>query len=408
MSMHFQSRMIILTLAGFRSVTQNPIPDQKGVIHMKNKNLIKVISIALLFLLLFVNSSVSAAEGSSDKFIFQEPNDPVTFHTILQQEAIEAGADQISKFSNMGEEELSLPEGITIRWNYEDASIPDCFIVKISNEETMDQAKEYHVIPQIDPGSDPNYPYCLTFQNLLLGTTYYYTVRAGENISDVHSFSTSSLGPRNLYIEGVTNVRDIGGWATSDGGHVKQGMLIRCGQLNTEETTTPCITEAGIQALLDLGIRTEIDLRRTDDNEQGGITESPLGSEVQYYSLPVTGIVDISKDVDSIRSLFRLLADSSNYPMIYHCQIGTDRTGLVSYLILTLCGVSIEDIHMDFAFSNLALIHARREPHNLDKRVKNNFEDYSGSTPQETVRNYLRSIGITDEEMDQIVSILVE
>ena len=40
-----------------------------------------------------------------------------------------------------------------------------------------------------------------------------------------------------------------------------------------------------------------------------------------------------------IARALRLFADSANFPILVHCVIGKDRTGLVMMLLLLLCGV---------------------------------------------------------------------
>lgn len=346
--------------------------------------------------------SVYAAQAEEDAFAIAVMEDEVTFHTQLQQDALDAGAEHISEYSNLGKDELSIPEGITLNWTYESDLLPEFYTVTLSRNEDLSDP----LVLKAEGGSGTG---SCTVQNLMLGTDYYYTISAGDIISDVYSFTTSSEGPRNLYVDGVTNVRDIGGWMTNSGGRIRQGLLIRCGELNEAESTEPCITEEGVAVMRDvLGVKTEIDFRRTEDNEQGGITESPLGSDINYYSEPIGYITDISPDTESIAQTFHLLAEEENYPIIYHCKIGTDRTGLITYLIMGLCDVSMEDIYTDYAFSNLGQIEGKRDPKRLDKMVNDNFADFMGDTPQETARNYLTSIGITEEELDCIVSILVE
>ena len=368
---------------------------------MKRKTITtSVISTALSVML--GAGCVFAAEADPAGFKVEPQQDVVSFHTELQDEALEAGAEHISEYSNMGMDEFSIPEGVVITWSYENEDQPETYVLAVSTNEDMSDAFIFEVPAQ---GDETSY----AVQNLLLGTDYYYTISADDQVSDVYTFSTSDVTPRNLYVDGVTNVRDLGGWTTNDGKKIRQGMIIRCGQLNTEETTDPCITEEGIDTMLNtLGVKTEIDFRRTEDNEQGGITQSPLGEDVQYFSEPIGYITDITPDLDSIAETFRIFADEDNYPIIYHCKIGTDRTGLITYLLLALCDVTMDNIYTDFAFSNLGVIEGKRDPKRLDKMVNDNFEEYMGDTPQETARNFLSSIGITDEEMDAIVNIMTE
>ena len=77
------------------------------------------------------------------------------------------------------------------------------------------------------------------------GKTYYWKVEGSDGAkSETDSFSVSDM-PVALYtIEGAANVRDIGGWTTSDGGRVRYGLLFRGSQLNGYGPSEP-ITELG-------------------------------------------------------------------------------------------------------------------------------------------------------------------
>ena len=60
----------------------------------------------------------------------------------------------------------------------------------------------------------------------------------------------------HLHIEGAYNVRDLGGYATSDGRRTRWGVFLRADSLHR----LPLRSQA---ALIDYGIRTVIDLRRS-------------------------------------------------------------------------------------------------------------------------------------------------
>jgi protein tyrosine/serine phosphatase len=57
-----------------------------------------------------------------------------------------------------------------------------------------------------------------------------------------------------------------------------------------------------------------------------------------------------------------VLADESNYPIFFHCAIGTDRTGTLAYLINGLLGVPEEDLYYDYCFSNFGAIYTDNAP----------------------------------------------
>jgi len=60
-----------------------------------------------------------------------------------------------------------------------------------------------------------------------------------------------------------------------------------------------------------------------------------------------------------ISRALRLFADAAKFPVLVHCVIGKDRTGLVMMLLLLLCGVAEADVINDYVVSE-ALLHAAR------------------------------------------------
>ena len=61
---------------------------------------------------------------------------------------------------------------------------------------------------------------------------------------------------RHLQIEGSYNIRDLGGYETRNGRRTRWGRLLRSGSLHR-------LQDAAQQALLEYGLRTVIDLRRS-------------------------------------------------------------------------------------------------------------------------------------------------
>lgn len=245
--------------------------------------------------------------------------------------------------------------------------------------------------------------------NLLLGEKYSWVAldRNGESVKE-GEFIVSLDPPRNLYVDGITNIRDLGGWIREDGSRVKQAMVYRSARLNENEGGESIITEKGIETLNSLGIKSEIDLRKTGNNENGGITESPIGEGVLYYSIPFeTGGGYLQKNLSSFPSLFRVLGEEDNYPLLFHCSIGTDRTGAVSFVLLSLLSVSEEDIYRDYLFSNFGYIEGIRRKTAIDDYLLF-VERYRGDSLREKVYSMLIESGVEKSDIDCFISIMTD
>lgn len=312
------------------------------------------------------------------------PVETFNFHTDLQEEYLNDYYFNITSYAS-GKEELSQPKAYTVTFK-EGATT-----LSLSEKEDMSSPITYKI-------SGTSYD----IYNLKLDTTYYWTT---DNLSasSPNVFKTASKGPRNLKIDGITNCRDIGGYENT----IKQGLLYRTGRLNENGTTTNIITSEGIDSMLKLGVKTELDLRNPDnDNETGGITSSPLGESVNYVNVPMKSggnYLTLNKDV--IKDVFEVLGNKDNYPIFYHCSIGTDRTGVISMLVEGLMGYSEESMYRDYLFSNFGLIGGAR----TFSTVKGYFDTISrssGETQQEKFYNYLLGIGVSETNLNSVISIL--
>ena len=247
--------------------------------------------------------------------------------------------------------------------------------------------------------------------NLYTDTKYYWKVQAaysnGTVTSDVFTFTTEDT-PRVVYIDGVSNTRDIGGWAISDKINIKQGMIYRGATLNE-------ITENGLeQAKKDLGIRTELDLRGI--GEDGCGTLFPLGNDVGYYNYHTAYYGNILKEENwsDIAAAVKLFADEDNYPIYFHCRLCRDRTGTLSVLLLGLLGASKEQVLLDYelscfsymggSFDGASYASVKQNALNLYNALAN----YSDGTFQENVEQYLLDIGVTAKEIASIRAIMTD
>jgi protein-tyrosine phosphatase len=232
-------------------------------------------------------------------------------------------------------------------------------------------------------------------------------------------------------VSGAMNFRDTGGLPAGDG-VTRAGVLYRSGNLaNVDET--------GAEALRELGLRRIIDLR--DDEE---VTFSPsrldgvdavtqrvplfLGSVRSFFEndIDLSGLYDHLIDeaseniVDVVRGII------AEQPVLVHCTVGKDRTGVTVALTLAAAGVDREAVIADYARTETLLpaernemIVARiREAHPNAKHAV----DLATRSPAPVMRalleridaqwgspaEYLAAHGVSDDELARLRSILIQ
>lgn len=181
------------------------------------------------------------------------------------------------------------------------------------------------------------------------GKTYYWKV-IGTISSEVLGggrIKVNDAPVRWIQIDGVGNVRDMGGWKTESGKTVKYGMLYRGRRLED-------VSEEGIATIKQLGLKTELDLRYADQKFQ-----TP-GTGMNYEFIEMPGQYDsVLKNKPEVikasyKRIFELLADKNNYPFYAHCNAGADRTGTFAFIANGLLGVSYEDLTRDFELTSFS------------------------------------------------------
>lgn len=269
--------------------------------------------------------------------------------------------------------------------------------------------------------------------NLEIACDYVWTVRAGsEGVGErvlTGSFSTEDFAPRFIRIDGVANVRDLGGRIGLNGRRVRQGLVVRSAGLNVGAQWAVETNELGkvvrrpvspVRSTLKpetiayvrerFGFRTDLDLRT--EEECFGMTGSPLGPTVKWVHIPSScyGGMGSQKGREAFRKVFAVFLDEQNYPIDFHCISGADRTGAVAYILGALLGYRDEDLWLDWettAFWNAndrkPLAHGSRGFLNLVKV----FESYPGANTTERVEGYVKSLGFTDDDIARFRRIML-
>ncbi|MBS0541860.1 MAG: tyrosine-protein phosphatase [Proteobacteria bacterium] len=177
--------------------------------------------------------------------------------------------------------------------------------------------------------------------------------------------------PHVVSLEGGSNFRDLGGYATADGRTVRRGAVFRSAHLGT-------LTDADRAALSGLAVRTVVDLRGVGEaaltphridgvgcrvvgaHIEPGIGERIRGAVADGSANPhlmMRFLTDHYRDyprrcAPGFRTLFTTLSDGAHRPLVFHCTAGKDRTGFASALLLTLLGVPWETVMEDYLRTN--------------------------------------------------------
>lgn len=336
-------------------------------------------------------------------FLINDIEEEFDIHTELQNEYLNSPYSSISGFAN-GTEEKSKPRSLKLTWDFAPESYKDftTFEIQLSDNENFENPWLYETRG-----------YEIEVKNLKVDTTYSWKVLAKYKTKTVTSktstFTTCSKKPRNIDVGGVTNVRDLGGYSVSSGKKINQGLIYRCGRLDTD--TKQDITSSGISTFRDLlKVKTEIDLR----NDVSKVS-SVLGNSVTYYNFGMmynnfpNGTNMATANDTNVLKTFRAFANEANYPIIYHCNIGTDRTGMITVLLYGLLGLNMDDIIRDYLFSNFANIGGSRQASGIDDYTNYIKSSFDGDSFSEKVENFLvNRIGITSQEIQSIKNILLK
>lgn len=294
-------------------------------------------------------------------------------------------------------------KGYMVRWRNTYDGVSSC---KVEYSESEDFADS--VFEDVAVGDNE----CVLY-NLKKATTYYLRVvivaDGEEKTSDPISFGVRDLGPRVMKIDGIHNVRDLGGYVTPEGRTV-QGIIYRGGALSPESYYPNVgLTDAGKAYMKDtLKIKTDFDLRNAAQNN--GLTTSPLtGATLEYYN--ADGYDAGIANKETYRKIFAALSDENRYPVYLHCTGGADRTGTVSFLLNALLGVSETDLVKDYEYTSFSIYGERNskggEPAYRFAELVAAIKAYSGETLAEKTEKYLLSAGVTETQIYNIRAIML-
>ncbi|MFB7845175.1 tyrosine-protein phosphatase [Microbacterium sp. NPDC056052] len=209
---------------------------------------------------------------------------------------------------------------------------------------------------------------------------------------------------RTVPIATAPNLRDLGG-LPSTAGEVRRGRVYRSAALSS-------LTDADEQRFAALGIRTVYDLRTAeeatasrdrlpegvdtvtldvlaDSSTSVAASLGQLAADPQAFAASLAGgraqqlfeetyrdFVRLPSALRAYRAFYASLLDEDRHGgALFHCTTGKDRTGWAAATLLTLLGVSEDDVYDDYLQTNTDLLPAlepvlqRAETQGVDRDV---------------------------------------
>ncbi len=297
-------------------------------------------------------------------------------------------------YCNKGDEYAPTP--VTIEWDGTDGA--EYCTLKIGKKADLSDAQRYVLFGNM-----------VELEDLEAATHYYYQIVAEFSDKTVKSqifeFQTASL-PRTVSVDGVSNTRDIGGYYTADGKYqVRQDIIWRGGKLLN-------ITDKGRDTLLNqFGVKTVLALNsETQDEKVVGQGPNYISLAAPWYASVGSGIA-VESYREALVQEIRVFADAENYPIYFHCTLGRDRTGTLALLLNALCGVSEQDLYLDYeltAFSVHGWEGGDAYPNvmqevlsQLDTMVTY-LKNYGDGTLSQNTEKFMLDIGVTETEIANI------
>ena len=200
--------------------------------------------------------------------------------------------------------------------------------------------------------------------------------------SSCSKMSDNELEPgKSIGIVSIPNLRDMGGYKTTNGATIARGLVYRSNQLYN-------ISASDMLLLAKLNLKSDFDLRTATERKakpdelpvgvnnvwldvmadyptsgpanlivllsdpQKANTDLGDGKVEDMFKVAYRQFISLPSAQIAFRELFLSLGDKNQLPALFHCTTGKDRTGWAAAALLTLLGVPMETVMEDYLRSN--------------------------------------------------------
>ena len=186
------------------------------------------------------------------------------------------------------------------------------------------------------------------------------------------------MKPQLIGLQHAYNSRDLGGYVTTDGHHVKSGRLFRTALLHDlDDNDLQLLNQLNVTKIIDFRDNAEVDrlpdrvpdsatyfhlpVFKEDETGASLSTAKPLQRLAVDYQAGIKWMLTAYHDMVTIESakaayqefFSQLLAAGEDEATIFHCTAGKDRTGVAAYVLLRILGISAEDAREDYLWTNV-------------------------------------------------------
>lgn len=158
---------------------------------------------------------------------------------------------------------------------------------------------------------------------------------------------------RWVELDGVVNVRDVGGYAVAGDETIRWRRILRGGTLST-------LTQTGCAQLAALAVATVIDLRmvttQSTDPLPSCVADQATVESVPMPKYPIASVDNYLLLMDQtdaeVVQLFQIVGGSDPAPIFVHCVIGRDRASYAIALLMLALGADRTTVLTEFGLSN--------------------------------------------------------
>ena len=255
--------------------------------------------------------------------------------------------------------------------------------------------------------------------NMVPGKRYQYVVTSASKGTVVAegAFRTTGMLHQVYFEPDGRNGRDLGGYKGLGGKTVAFRKLFRGASIHGRHTNN--IGKANMRAE---GIKAEVDLREASDVP----SQSPLGSDIAFFAPGFdSGYNHMVRDNQpKVKETFCFVVQClrENKPVYFHCAAGRDRTATLAILLEGALGVGESDMAKDYELTYFSpadwsmskddngnpVYKHTRDTYSYKSVRKTIFKQTDSGTYQERIVKYLLQIGVPQQDIDDLRSIMLE